>query len=203
MAYIDDPNGKHRHTSHLVGLYPGRQFSPRSTPALAEGAKVSLIHRGDDSTGWALCWRIGMWARLLDGEHCYKLLRHFINPTRQHNISNDTGGGLYPNLFGACPPLAIDANFGYPAGVAEMLLQSQTKIGDGYEIELLPALPKAWAAKGSFAGLRARGDYTVDCAWADGKVTDLHIRAGKNATPGKVKVRVNGEVKEMPSEKSE
>jgi alpha-L-fucosidase 2 len=197
MKDEDDPKDTHRHTSHMIALYPGHQISPRSTPALAEAAKVSLIHRGDESTGWAITWRINLWARLLDGDHAYKLLHHFINLTTEHAISNEGGGGLYPNLFDACPPFQIDGNFGYCAGVAEMLLQSQNKAGDDYEIDLLPALPTAWAAEGSFTGLRARGGYTVDCAWKDGKVTTYHIHATK-AT--KVAVRVNGEVKQVVAE---
>ncbi len=204
MTDQDDPHDTHRHTSHMIAVYPGHQISPRSTPALSQAAQVSLIHRGDESTGWAITWRINLWARLLDGDHAYKLLHHFIHSTIDHDISNEGGGGLYPNLLDACPPFQIDGNFGYSAGVAEMLLQSQNKVGDDYEIDLLPALPKAWPS-GSVKGLRARGNCTVDIDWNDGKVTNYRITSPDTKTnpgtpsvsAGLVTVRVNGEVKKI------
>jgi alpha-L-fucosidase 2 len=188
----DDPKDHHRHVSHMVGLYPGREISPATTPALAEAAKVSLQARGDECNGWAIAWHISLWARLLDGEHAYKMVRQLLRPAGGAGISYSGGGGVYENLLDACPPFQIDGNFGYPAGVCEMLLQSQQN-----EIVLLPALPKAWAAQGSFTGLRARGNITVDCTWQDGKVTHYKLAS---PDPHPVVIRVNGETKtELPA----
>ena len=171
----DNPKDHHRHLSHLVGLYPGREISPLTTPKLAKAAKISLTARGDGGTGWSKVWKISLWARLLDGDHSYKLVREWIRDD------------VLPNLFDTCPPFQIDGNIGYTAGVCEMLLQSQ-----GKDILLLPALPQAWAAKGSFAGLRARGNITVDCSWQDGKVTHYRLTS---PDPHPVTVRVNGQTK--------
>jgi len=174
MIDRDDPHDDHRHLSHMVALHPGRQISPRKTPAFAQAVKTSLIARGDGATGWSKAWKINLWARLLDGDHAYKIVSEWIR------------GSVLPNLFDTCPPFQIDGNFGYTAGVCEMLLQSH----EG-EIELLPALPKAWPT-GSVKGLCARGGFLVDIAWRDGKVTSYTIAA---AEPGEAKVRVNGKLK--------
>jgi len=168
----DDPEDKHRHASHLFGLHPGRQFSVVETPELASAAKVSLLARGDASTGWSMAWKINFWARLHDGEHAYKILHNFITLVGGDGVDYDEGGGIYSNLLCAHPPFQIDGNLGYSSGVAEMLVQSQTA-----EIELLPALPGAWA-NGAVKGLRARGNFEIsEMIWKDGKIIKLSIKS--------------------------
>ncbi len=187
MEDKDDPKNKHRHLSHLWAVHPGNEITPRDQRMFA-AARQSLIYRGDEATGWSMGWKVNLWARFLDGDHAYLILKNLLRPFPPP-VGAHGGGGLYPNLFDAHPPFQIDGNFGASAGIAEMLLQSQND-----EIHLLPALPKAWPA-GKITGLRARGGYTVDITWADGKVTYYRI-AGKRR--GAAKVRVNGEFKLVP-----
>ena len=168
---LDTPNDHHRHTSQLFGLYPGREFGPETTPKLAAAARTSLIARGDtgDVREWSFAWRTALWARLKDGESAHHQIQQLLQDR------NTT-----PNLFGDHPPVQLDGNFGVTAGIAEMLLQSQTGT-----IELLPALPQSWST-GSINGLRARGDYTVDMEWHNGQLSSAMIKGKKDQ---KVRVR--------------
>jgi hypothetical protein len=166
----DDPQDKHRHVSHLFGLYPGNQFSMLKTPELAKAAKVTLTARGDESTGWSMAWKVAFWARLQDGNHGYKILNNFINLVGGDGIDYNNGGGVYANLLCAHPPFQIDGNLGYVAAVSEMLLQSQTDI-----LELLPALPDSWS-DGRVKGLKARGNILIaDMKWKNKQIEQLQL----------------------------
>jgi alpha-L-fucosidase 2 len=207
----EEDDSRHRHTSHLYGLFPAALITA-DTPELFAASRKSLERRGDESTGWALAWRISLWARLCDGDHAHRLIRKLVHRVQDAGLDYSGHGGLYANLLCAHPPFQIDGNFGYTAGVAEMLLQSQESVSSfesrvtrqgtddysepvglnsGHEtrnskletflIHLLPALPSAWS-NGKVSGLRARGGVDVAMVWENGYLVSATLQSARATT---------------------
>jgi len=173
-----DEDPQHRHVSHLFALHPGREISPLLDPKFADACRKTLEVRGDGGTGWSKAWKINFWARLLDGDHAYKMYQQLLDSSTMKN------------LFDSHPPFQIDGNFGATSGIAEMLLQSHLN-----EIQLLPALPSKWK-DGHVRGLIARGAFEVEMFWKDGKLTKAFITS-KAGNICKLRTNQNSAIKDI------
>jgi alpha-L-fucosidase 2 len=173
----DDPKNEHRHVSHLWGLHPGDEIHPLTTPELAEACKVTLSHRGDGGAGWSRAWKINFWARLLDGDHAFLLLKNLIIPSTVQDRYTPDGGGLYMNLFDACPPFQIDGNFGATSGITEMLLQSHLRDDKGnFYQDILPALPSE-LSKGKISGIKGKGGFEISIKWENKELVTVEAKS--------------------------
>ncbi len=196
----DDPENEHRHVSHLWGLHPGNEIHPTTTPALAEACKVTLSHRGDGGTGWSRAWKINFWARLLDGDHSFLLLRNLMVPSITQGLEMKDKGGLYLNLFDAHPPFQIDGNFGATSGITEMLLQSHLRDENGdYFQDILPALPSA-LSNGSISGILGRGAFEISIEWENEALISIEV---KSLAGNKLNLRYNGKLISQETTKGE
>jgi alpha-L-fucosidase 2 len=192
MEDKDDPKNKHRHVSHLWAVYPGNEINWQQTSDLMKAARQSLIYRGDEGTGWSLSWKINFWARFLDGNHAYDMVKLLFRPVQIDDVVYTGGGGSYTNLFDAHPPFQIDGNFGAPSGMIEMLVQSQLN-----EISILPALPDA-LPEGRISGVCARGGFELTFNWSNGKLQGLQVlsKAGQ-----KCRLRYGEKLVELDTQK--
>lgn len=188
---LDDPKNEHRHVSHLWGLHPGNEIHPLTTPELAEACRVTLSQRGDGGTGWSRAWKINFWARLLDGDHSFLLLKNLMVPSRTQETNMKDKGGLYMNLFDAHPPFQIDGNFGATSGITEMLLQSHLRDESGnYFQDILPALPSE-LSKGKISGIKGRGGFEFSIDWENGKLDSVIV---KSILGNKLNLRYSGKI---------
>ncbi|PKA58154.1 Alpha-L-fucosidase 2 [Apostasia shenzhenica] len=187
---FEDPEVHHRHVSHLFGLFPGHTITVEKTPELCKAATNSLYKRGDAGPGWSTAWKMALWARLRDSEHAYNLIKQLINLV-DPNHEADFEGGLYSNLFTAHPPFQIDANFGFSAAIAEMLVQSTL-----HDLYLLPALPRDKWLEGCVRGLKARGGVTVNICWKEGKLHEASVWANNHTSLAK-RLHYHGKVADI------
>jgi alpha-L-fucosidase 2 len=165
LTDVDDTTNKHRHVSHLWGVYPGDDITWNTQPKMMNAARQSLLYRGDEATGWSLAWKINFWARFKDGDHAMKMIKMLLKP------ATSGSSGSYVNLFDAHPPFQIDGNFGAAAGIAELIIQSHDSF-----IEILPALPSA-IPFGEVKGIRARGGFEFNIKWDKGKLIGLELKS--------------------------